>query len=922
VVQCFHLGLFLLLFAGRPALAGPNEGGTLIVHRNASLVYTAEQNYCGQSDLGNCEDAVVSAPADPESVVVFHLLAAFPAESSPRLKGLSFGIEYDPERLALVAHGPCIGDLDNGAMEYPGANWPESGTGTSLVFQTTQTSAIVESYWFAGYAYTGVDSVTFRVVAHPDERLGGTLADDAIPSELDPIAAYGRFGFGTPGYAACPSAEDGPGGGGSGDDDGDAPQQGEGEHDGPNGPPALAEYTFIEMTTTTDSTFAVEARALRSEYGLRILVGLSPDGLFCGPVAQATQDALEGDARVNQVTDAEIPGLPDVTADDLEAGDPGFAARVWNASFEAAPPDSAPSRGFSSQESCIMYEGEEEGRAPRGSEQTSTYMLGDIGVSILFMESTRSGPCQAPDYPEDWTVDERNTAFTLIEQGLQDLVDLAEDGRATFWFVETEVCSTTVEPIQLEHDNSTWVSEAMIQLGFTGGSYTQKMRALCNQRRTRSDTPYDWWFITFVIADDCDFQANGAGQFEDNFISFASIGGPRMTLLYLNGSGQTYQLDDLDLVAAHEVCHVFGAPDEYIAEDDCDRPYGYLRVPNANDTTCVQEQTPCLMDNGLTFELCPYTRAHIGWRDSDDPHDHVYDPIDHPDSYMSVLVGAADSLGLGDYVDIYSHPSCHDTTCVKRIVASRWSSDRGRLLWDGIGYEGLPRSPGAYYWKRNGGQTAYTDSLLADTEPPVIMDLTISPGTGIGSFPSDTLSFRFQDEDTDGGRVRAMASMPGLPDKWIVEDRFYRETEDSSITQTYKLPHDGLWTVTLRIWDVGAGHETTADSSYWHGSLTGIGGQRLFVPELTLSRSRPNPSGAWVSWDLQLPSAGQVDLRVVGVDGRAIKTWSDRGLPGGVTRILWDGRTGTGARASSGRYYLVVTDKSGKTVSMPATILR
>ena len=120
VVQCFHLGLFLLLFAGRPVSAGPNEGGTLIVHRDPSLIYTAEQDYCGQSDLGNCEDAVVSAPADPESVVVFHLLAAFPADSSPRLKGLSFGIEYDTARLSLVAHGPCIGDLDNGAMEYPG----------------------------------------------------------------------------------------------------------------------------------------------------------------------------------------------------------------------------------------------------------------------------------------------------------------------------------------------------------------------------------------------------------------------------------------------------------------------------------------------------------------------------------------------------------------------------------------------------------------------------------------------------------------------------------------------------------------------------------------------------------------------------------------------------------------------------------
>jgi len=529
------------------------------------------------------------------------------------------------------------------------------------------------------------------------------------------------------------------------------------------------------------------------------------------------------------------------------------------------------------------------------------------------MESDQSGPCQAPNYPEDWTPTERNLAFGYIQQGLTDLANLAADGYVTFWIAETPVCSTSVEPIQLSHGNTTWVNEAMDQLGFNQGTTSQKMRALCNTRRARAITPYDWWFITFVIADDCDSDH----RFSDDWISFGSYFGPRTTLLYLNGSGQTYQLDDLDLIAIHETCHAFGAPDEYYFTGSCVDPWGYLRVPNGNDTTCVapEDQYPCIMENGLTFELCPYTRAHLGWRDSDDPTDHVYDPIDHLDSDMSLLAGFGDSVSLGDQVDIYA-----GSTWVKRLIGSEWSSSRGRVLWDGIGYDGLPRTPGAYSWKRNNG-TAHDDTLRSDTEPPVVTDLWIRPGSG-GLIP-DTLAFRFEDPDTRSGRVRATASLPGWPDVAILEDRFFRDTQSAApVEKTYRLTHDGLWTVTVRVWDVGDGHEAAGDSAYWHGSLTGVGDERIFLPELTLSRGRPNPSSSWIAWDLALPEAGTVDLRVVAVDGRSVKAWANRTLPGGVTKILWDGRDGNGTTVACGRYFLVVTDRSGRTRSMPATIIR
>jgi len=799
-----------------------------------------------------------------------------------------------------VDQGACAG------FELPDNGWPASGTGTALVLDDPATGILAPVYWFAAAAYSTGDTTRFALIPHP--RNLGDMADDTIPAVIDTITGYGQLGFGTEGVRACPAEIDQPEGGDGSDDD--TEQDEEDQDGGMDAPVFSGDLTFIEMTTTADSAFAVEAQALRSEYGFRVLVGLTPDGLFCR-ADQSQRNALSEDSRVSVVTDAVISERGDLESDDLGPGEPGFAARVWN-ELLTAPPDSG-GAGFAQGDTCIHYEAgyDRNERVPADPErQTSVYMLGDIGVSVFLMESEQTGTCAAPSYPEDWTSAERNKAVSEVTEGLIGLAALSPEPYARFWVSETPPpLSTTVEPIQLGHGDSTWVSEAMTDLGFTQGSYTTRMAQLCNSRRARVITPYDWWFITFVIDDSCDPDH----RFADDWVGFASFYGPRMTLPYIGG--YTYWPDDLSEVTKHEACHVFGAADEYLATS-CVSLYGYLREVNGNGISCADPQLPCIMDSTMSGLLCDFTRAHIGWWDSDDPPDGVYDPIDHPDSYMSMLAGAGDSVGLGDRIDIYNA----NQSWVKRLTGSRWSSSRGRVMWDGIDYNGLPAATGAYSWKRNGG-TAHGDSLRADTEPPMITDLMIMPASG-GLIP-DTLTFRFDDADTHAGRVRATASLPGLSDVRIHEDPFFRDTQDAPpIRKAYYLPHDGLWTITLRVWDVGGGHEASQDSAYWHGSLTGVGDHRILVPELMLTRGRPNPSGAWVAWDLQLPAAGAVDLRVIGVDGRCVKSWSDRSLPGGVTRILWDGRDGQGTSVASGRYWLVATNQAGRTASMPATIVR
>jgi hypothetical protein len=175
----------------------------LVLHANPSIVFTTDtQNYCGMSALDFCSAAVTSVPWDPGRKIVFHALAAFPTGSSPRLRSVSFGIQYDPTKFIMAAHGTCAD------LELPEATWPAPGTGTAQTWtNATQTAALTEAYWFCGYAYSeqeGEDSTSVSLIPHPVQR--GVFVDDAVPAEADTIAAYGRLGLGTAGSRACPQS--------------------------------------------------------------------------------------------------------------------------------------------------------------------------------------------------------------------------------------------------------------------------------------------------------------------------------------------------------------------------------------------------------------------------------------------------------------------------------------------------------------------------------------------------------------------------------------------------------------------------------------------------------------------------------------------------------------------------------------------
>jgi hypothetical protein len=195
------IGLCCLLigFSGR-AWAGPNSGGVLLLHANLSLTFTTEGDFRGYSDLRDCKEAVTRVPGDGEGVILF-ALAAWDF-GSPTLKAMTFGIKYSSYQVKPVTFGPCISpfDLGNGALEIKDGNWPESGSGTMLVWAEPLTDQICEVYWFACYAY---DGNTFQVTPYPDPKIGGRFADSSIPAEQDDIEGYGMIGFGKNGINPC-----------------------------------------------------------------------------------------------------------------------------------------------------------------------------------------------------------------------------------------------------------------------------------------------------------------------------------------------------------------------------------------------------------------------------------------------------------------------------------------------------------------------------------------------------------------------------------------------------------------------------------------------------------------------------------------------------------------------------------------------
>jgi len=224
ILQRIALGVLAVGLIATGAMAGPNEGGVLVVHAT-SLAYTSDAtSYLGQSGVACGQDgpeppdipvcppydpvggAIPCVPtaanptasvADSESFI-WYVMAAFSDQSCPKLKAVGFGFDYDEDALGIAAWGYTDGTVSAFAVEqesrYDSRPFPAPGASTGLSFQSVRTSRLQELYWFAGYAYSAGAVKRFSIIGHTNP-LNHFFIDDAVPGVEDPITGYGYMGF-------------------------------------------------------------------------------------------------------------------------------------------------------------------------------------------------------------------------------------------------------------------------------------------------------------------------------------------------------------------------------------------------------------------------------------------------------------------------------------------------------------------------------------------------------------------------------------------------------------------------------------------------------------------------------------------------------------------------------------------------------
>ncbi|MCA9727168.1 MAG: hypothetical protein KC729_05745, partial [Candidatus Eisenbacteria bacterium] len=177
------------------ALAGPNAGGTLILALSEGTAYSPDIDYCQSVTATSCEAAVYNTGSAYEGeTVVLNCLAAFPVAG--RLAGITFGVNYDPNSVAVIDFGAC------GDFELPDPSWPVPLSGTAVTWSFRRTEQLVPVYWFAAYSYNYAVPYSLTLRIHPTQ--GGNFADDSVPAVLDPIEGFGAFGFNDAGALPCP----------------------------------------------------------------------------------------------------------------------------------------------------------------------------------------------------------------------------------------------------------------------------------------------------------------------------------------------------------------------------------------------------------------------------------------------------------------------------------------------------------------------------------------------------------------------------------------------------------------------------------------------------------------------------------------------------------------------------------------------
>lgn len=221
-------------------------------------------------------------------------------------------------------------------------------------------------------------------------------------------------------------------------------------------------------------------------------------------------------------------------------------------------------------------------------------MTGEMSVGVVFVESSRSG---GPTF----STAERSDICNEIIAGLNWL-SAAHPGRNLRWVYDFQFISIDVADGDDQSDEAYWRDPAMSQVSYHQNTYPGTWGAVAEYRedmRLRNNSEHA---ITVF-----------ATPYGTEWHAYAS--GSRLTLARRNNWGN-WGLGALDRITSHEVCHLFGAADEYTGSgtpcNTCNSLHGCDQVRNGNCGACADSREDCVMDANAG-RLCSWTRGQIGW---------------------------------------------------------------------------------------------------------------------------------------------------------------------------------------------------------------------------------------------------------------------------------------------------------------------
>ena len=333
-----------------------------------------------------------------------------------------------------------------------------------------------------------------------------------------------------------------------------------------------------------------------------------------------------------------------------------------------------------------------------GSLDTAEYLLGDVGVTLVLMES------QGSVSTEDWTTESIEAVKTKVAEGLQwwkDTLAAQSSVHSLNFVFDTSYADnpvpTSVEPIaRTSNTYVTWVNEFLTYVdGNSSETIGTDIRHFNDSQRQALST--HWAFTIFVVNDenDADGQFASGGSFSR---AFAFPGGQ----FYVAPAGRPAA------TFAHELGHIFWARDEYSGAGSYTDQRGYYDAQNwnaANNPTAGFQQVDSIMASGTLMANAyaqhvssPSSLEMIGWRDTDE--DGVFDVLDVPHQLQGT--GAFDpSTGKYTFVgsaSVQTLPNLNSSGQFNDIVLNQLDVVEYRL--DGGAWQTL-ETPGSYQAELN-----------------------------------------------------------------------------------------------------------------------------------------------------------------------------------------------------------------------------